>query len=60
VSGSCEHGNEPSGSMKEGKFLDLLSDLAFQEGICSVDFSKSVSQISLLHYFNMLHHNILL
>jgi len=24
--GSCEHGKEPSGSMKGGKFLDQLSD----------------------------------
>jgi len=26
VAGSCEHGNEPSGSKKGGKFLDYLSD----------------------------------
>jgi hypothetical protein len=24
--GSCEHGNEPSGSIKGGEFLDYLSD----------------------------------
>jgi len=24
--GSCEYGNEPSGSIKGGEFLDLLSD----------------------------------
>jgi hypothetical protein len=24
--GSCEHGNEPSGSLKEGEFLGQLSD----------------------------------
>ena len=24
VAGCCEHGNEPSGSMKRGKFLDQL------------------------------------
>jgi len=24
VVGSCEHGNEPSGSIKGGKFLDYL------------------------------------
>jgi hypothetical protein len=26
VAGSPEHGNEPSGSIKGGKFLDQLSD----------------------------------
>jgi hypothetical protein len=27
VAGSCEHGNEPSGSVKCGEFLDYLSVL---------------------------------
>jgi hypothetical protein len=26
VAGSCEYGNEPSGSIKGGEFLDWLSD----------------------------------
>jgi hypothetical protein len=26
VTGSCEHGNELSGSIKDGQFLDELSD----------------------------------
>jgi len=26
VVGSCEHGNEPSGSAKGGEFIDLVSD----------------------------------
>jgi len=26
VAGSFEHGNEPSGSIKDGEFLDHLSD----------------------------------
>jgi len=26
VAGSCEHGNEPSGSINCGKFLEQLSD----------------------------------
>jgi hypothetical protein len=26
VAGSCEHGNEPSCSIKGGEFIDLLSD----------------------------------
>jgi hypothetical protein len=38
VTGSCEHGNEPSGSIKCGKFLDQLSVLlASQEGLCSME-----------------------
>jgi hypothetical protein len=26
VANSCEHGNEPSGSVKGGEFLDFLND----------------------------------
>jgi len=26
MAGSCEHGNEPSGSVKDVEFLDQLSD----------------------------------
>jgi hypothetical protein len=26
VAGSCEHGNEPLGSIKGGEFLDWLND----------------------------------
>jgi hypothetical protein len=26
VTGCCEHGNEPSGSIKGGEFLDKMSD----------------------------------
>jgi hypothetical protein len=34
VAGSCEHGNEPSGSINDGIFLDLVSVLlASQEGL---------------------------
>jgi hypothetical protein len=29
VAGSCEHGNEGSGSIKGGGFLDQLSDSLF-------------------------------
>jgi hypothetical protein len=44
VAGSCEHGNEPSGSIKGGKFLDELRDyISFStrnlfNGICSIYF----------------------
>jgi hypothetical protein len=38
VAGSCEHGNEPSGSIKCGEILDKLSVLlASQEGLCSME-----------------------
>jgi hypothetical protein len=38
VVGSCEHGNEPSCSIKCGEFLDYLSVLlASQEGLCSME-----------------------
>jgi hypothetical protein len=33
VAGSCEHGNEPSGSIKCGEFLVLAS----QEGLRSME-----------------------
>jgi hypothetical protein len=37
VAVSCEHGNEPLGSIKCREFLDLLSVLlASQEGLCSM------------------------
>jgi hypothetical protein len=26
VAGTCEHGNKPSGSIKDGEFLDYLID----------------------------------
>jgi hypothetical protein len=29
VAGSCEHGNEPSGSIQSGELLDLLDDYCF-------------------------------
>jgi hypothetical protein len=41
MAGSCEHGNEPSGSIKDGKFLGYLSVLlANQEGLCSSYFNQ--------------------
>jgi hypothetical protein len=36
--GSCEHSNEPSGSIKGGEFLDYLFRLlVFQEGLSSME-----------------------
>jgi hypothetical protein len=38
VAGSYEHGNEPSGSIKCGEFLDWLSIfLVSKEGLCSME-----------------------
>jgi hypothetical protein len=37
VTGSCEHGDELSGSIKVREFLDYLNDLASQEGLCSME-----------------------
>jgi hypothetical protein len=42
VAGSCEHGNEPWGSMKGGEISDQLRiRLAFQEGLCYRELSVS-------------------
>jgi hypothetical protein len=42
VTGSCEHGIEPSVSIKYGEFLDQLSVLlASPEGICSMELILS-------------------
>ena len=41
VAGTCECGNEPSGSIKCGKFLDQLQNqLASEEGFYSMEYSK--------------------
>jgi hypothetical protein len=32
ATGSCEHGNEPSSSIKGGEFLDQLSDYQLLKG----------------------------
>jgi hypothetical protein len=43
VAGSCEHGNEPSGSIKCGEFLDYLSVLlGSQEEIYSLELGSLV------------------
>jgi len=36
VADPCDYGNEPSGSVKSGEFLDSLCDLVSQEGLCSI------------------------
>ena len=37
VAGTCECGNESSGSVKCGEFLKLKTCLASQEGLCSME-----------------------
>ena len=38
MAGTCEYGDEPSGSIKYGEFLDWLQNqLASQEGLCSME-----------------------
>ena len=38
MAGSCECGNEPSGSVKRREFLGMPGDpLASQEGLCSME-----------------------
>jgi hypothetical protein len=43
VAGCCEHGTEPSGSIKDREFLGYLSALlASQKGLCCAPWSLSV------------------
>jgi hypothetical protein len=43
MAGSCEHGDEPSGSIKCGEFLYYLSVLLVsQEGLCFMEFNTSL------------------
>ena len=38
MAGTCEYGDEPSGSIKCGEFLDQLQNQsASQEGLCSME-----------------------
>jgi hypothetical protein len=36
VADSCEHGNEPSGSIKSAEFLDLLSGYWLLKKVCTM------------------------
>jgi hypothetical protein len=36
VAGACEHGNEPSCSIKVGEFVDKLSDYQFLMEDCTM------------------------
>ena len=59
MAGTCEYGNELSGSIKCGEFLDLLQNqLASQEGLCAMEqvckFHISSDFISSLQTCNLL------
>jgi len=54
VSGTCECGNELSGSINCGKFLDWLKIFASQKGLCSVEYvSKLVSYLVSIYFFHL-------
>jgi hypothetical protein len=40
VVGCCEHGNEPSGSIKSKEFLDELSDYHLLKKDCSMELGS--------------------
>ena len=43
VAGACEYGDELSGSIKYGEFLDYLQNqLAYQEGLCSMEYKNNL------------------
>ena len=43
MEGACEYGNELSGSIKCGEFLDSLQNqLASQEGLCSIEYVSNI------------------
>jgi hypothetical protein len=57
VVGTCEYGNEISGSVKFGEILDQLQNqLASQEGLCSMEqVSKSTNILT--EYFKHTAHS---
>jgi hypothetical protein len=44
VASSCEHGDEPLGSIKCREFLDLLSVLLASQGLCSMELVNIVEE----------------
>ena len=46
MAGTCEYGDEASGSIKCGEFLDQLQNqLASQEGLCSMEQYEILSKL---------------
>jgi hypothetical protein len=55
MAGCCEHGNEPSVSIKCGEIFDWLSVLlASQEGLCSMALVSYIHNI-IIHYYLLIH-----
>jgi hypothetical protein len=56
VASSCEHGDEPSGSIKCGEFLDQLSLLsASKEELCSMELVRTgTKQVDIPHLLTYL------
>jgi hypothetical protein len=52
--GSCEHGDEPSFSIKDGDFLELIV-LSLSQGLCSMelDYQRYMGPKKILHMINM-------
>jgi hypothetical protein len=51
--GSCEHGNEPSGSINGEEVFDQLSVLLVsQEGLCSMEFVPLCQRCSSQFYLH--------
>jgi hypothetical protein len=46
MAGCCEYGNEPSGSIKGGKYLDI--DLLASKELCSMELVELVPTFGLL------------
>jgi len=46
VAGCCEHGNEPSGSIRGGEFLDSLSEMDCSMELISSLFARTLIPVS--------------
>ena len=40
--GACECGNDHSGSVKSGEFLDQPKNFSFQGGLCSMELQNKI------------------
>jgi hypothetical protein len=49
MAGPCEHGNEPSGTIKGGEFVDWVN-ITSQEGLYSMESVTSTSNATLPTY----------
>jgi len=42
VTGSCERGNEPSGSIKAGNFVTSWATVGFWKGLCYMEWMSAM------------------